>query len=454
MVLRLVCNPTVHHFLTSVSKSKLNEREVTHTPTVANDVKARGRTAEKKARGRSAKKNNTSIMEPIPWDILTKALLGSLGGLAIVASFVGFIVLVCSIGPASTRAVKSISMKTIINAIFCCPRKRRAIMRPSADSDDAKSITANLWARLDARIRTIQFQTALANSQIAVALSEDWTTPSLGVVDNSACYIVGFSNPIQLWARMTNPFARDDRATEPKFQKILEVLLSTGAQKFINAIDPNDGGRPIDVANFPQRSILRDNAKNYGVDLTPTRTHSPLFRAASGIGFFVRSMKPIVAAMDPSDLDWTDPRSGSTALHAICTAASGITSIHSITLHAKQRIEALYSLDYLLSFVGFINPSHPCFDILPIADQWIMPRLNEARIIAKEYSSVHLPKQISAGILALNSAEMQKWQPLIALVVRIRISSFIFCFPFETIGKKGSIVGIRRGSFSTKKIRI
>jgi hypothetical protein len=292
-----------------------------------------------------------------------------------------------------------------IGGALCCYRKERAASAPFSSSASVTAITSNLAARLHARLRTIQFQTALANSQIAIALSEDWKIPKLGLVDNSACYIVGFSNPIRLWAQMVNPPSTDKTA---EFQKILELLLSTGAQKFMNAMDPNDGCRPIDVAESDQRGILRSKSKQYGVNLNPTLTHSPLHRCCSGLGWGLRSILPVIEAVDPASLDWTDA-SGATALHAMCRTASG----------SPNRIQMLASIDYLLSFIGSINPSHPCFDAVPITDQFITPRLDIARVIAQEYSSIHLPKQISSGILALYSEDMQTvWKDLIALVVQ------------------------------------
>ncbi len=118
--------------------------------------------------------------------------------------------------------------------------------------------------------------------------------------------------------------------------------------------------------------------------------------------------------MDRAALDWTEPATGGTALHVICALASDPSKSE------DQRRYARLSIDYLLSFIGFVNPSHPCFHAVPITDQWIAPRLDIARAIAKEYAFVHLPKQIWRGMVALYCEEMKKapvWKPLIALVV-------------------------------------
>ncbi len=172
----------------------------------------------------------------LTWNEIVKATLGAVGG--IIGFQGGNALLRMWNGEAGTKLMRSLRSL----AIFCCRARGKQTI---ADSDeDLRTVTRNLSSRMESRLQTIQFQTALANSQIDIASSEDFVKSK--VIDNSACHIVGFTNPVRLWAAMINH--ANDAKSVGKFEVVLQLLIRSGAQKFMNEIDAKDGSRPIDIA--------------------------------------------------------------------------------------------------------------------------------------------------------------------------------------------------------------
>lgn len=154
-----------------------------------------------------------------------------------------------------------------------------------------------------ARLRGICFQSCLRRGDITSAAAGEFDDYAM---DNSSGWLHG-PNPIRLWLQM--PVTE---STRNEHKQIFDLLMKTGASKFLNEIDPNDGMRPIDTADEIPLSILLEAS---GIDLNPTALHSPLFQAIKAHNT-IRATA-IVNAMDRDQLDWADPQTGQTALYRV-----------------------------------------------------------------------------------------------------------------------------------------
>ncbi len=66
-------------------------------------------------------------------------------------------------------------------------------------------------------------------------------------LDNSVSWVEGKPNPIKIWAEMKVPASENPTQDLIDLMKLFDLLTRTGALKWLNAIDPNDGLRPIDA---------------------------------------------------------------------------------------------------------------------------------------------------------------------------------------------------------------
>ncbi len=95
------------------------------------------------------------------------------------------------------------------------------------------SSTDALRAAAAARLNAMNLQMALKNSEQTMAVSYS----RCHEMDNSTCWVPGASNPIRLWAELKSSGNNEWE----DLKTVLAVLAETGASKFLNQIDSNDG---------------------------------------------------------------------------------------------------------------------------------------------------------------------------------------------------------------------
>ncbi len=257
--------------------------------------------------------------------------------------------------------------------------------KPRDTSFKLKDSTDLLWREMYHEYRMREFQTALRDGDFKTALQSRFSSDP--PMDNSCGWLPDKPNPVKLWAEMRTPAYTHEYQSEYKETKqIFDLLMKTGAAKFLNEIDPNDGLRPIDVASCLTLFILMNTP---GVGLNPTAQHSPLQRALTGycpVGW----VKSILAGTDRQWLDWVNPMTGLTALHVALTTT---------TFSESDKIELAVEL---MKCVGAVNPRHRCFTAHPItAPPKIVSLLAFARDVWDQYRSGHLPNQISKAAPSL-----------------------------------------------------
>jgi hypothetical protein len=154
-------------------------------------------------------------------------------------------------------------------------------------------------------------------------------------------------NPLVLWARTLL-----DRETS---ERVFKTMLNCGATEWLNrSMDVE--GRPIDQCTLTTAHILLKYREKLHIDLTPTDTHSPLYRMIDKSCAPDDCIKMIQYMMttNPSLLDWSDPETQRTALYICCKRSAQSPDMHVIVLE--------------LLATGHINPNHECFEKDPITE--------------------------------------------------------------------------------------
>jgi hypothetical protein len=170
-----------------------------------------------------------------------------------------------------------------------------------------------------------------------------------------------------------------------EFESIFILLIRTGAQRFINLIDPITRLRPIDYASVGATTVLVHRSLEYKVDLDPSETEYPLYNCVVN-GSEIEFLDDMLRALNPNHLDWVHPTRKNTTFY--------------LTLH-KATERSLGSAETLLTYVGLglINPYHACFTANPLPATAGYRRSNDilhlARQMYDDYKSVHLPQQIA-----------------------------------------------------------
>lgn len=258
-----------------------------------------------------------------------------------------------------------------------CPPTKKSVIRSAKDISDI----------IEIRIRSLRFQSILASGILAEACDKKFSDQPM---DNSISWL-GPSKPniVKVWAEIKTK-ARINGEISDEFTQMVDLfnlLIKTGAKKFLNEIDPNDNKRPIDVASKCSLYILVDKSSTENIDFNPTTTEFPLHRVISTLNFI--GIKIMIDQIDRDQLDWVNPTTGKTTL---CT----LLNEYQDPEYTDDRHKII---EYLLSrFVGAISPRHRCFNNHSITGTKSLEYLRIACFNWDEYKTIHLPSEIDASI--------------------------------------------------------
>ncbi len=275
---------------------------------------------------------------------------------------------------SAAAASESVNAGTGLDSSAAGPLWRRP--DPSFESIDTSSQLAQTFL---SRHLAFRFQIALRDSKRDVALAAEFANQPM---DNSRGWLDGKPNPIKLWAEMEPAFWDFTEHEHRQMQQIFELLLQSGASRWVNEPDSTDGNkRPIDVASPIAAVVLTAYP---ACDLNPRTGYSLLHRMILS-GGQLKHLKAMIDRIDPDMLDWTV--SGKTALSLAATMSST----------DSPQIEVV---SYLLQKIGAVNPYHPSFTPAAISQfpTEVADRIRVARSVWMDYRSDHLPNQISRAL--------------------------------------------------------
>ncbi len=247
--------------------------------------------------------------------------------------------------------------------------KRKRDPSPPAADNGAQWVKANT--------RGLDFQIAMQSSDFEAALNVPLP------MDNSRGWIVGKPNPIRLWVEMHE---RDGDSALADSKQIFELLMESGGSKWLNEIEI-----AASIGRIPSFGSTRVASSAYSLwvligcpecDINPRNQFSVLHYLLDVLS--ESWFPPVIDRIDRGLLDYVDFKTGET------------------TFYAAARSGALSVLDRMMSFVGAVNPYHPCFIAKPITSPpSVVGRIAILRAAWDAHTQVHLPNRIALVVPSL-----------------------------------------------------